>query len=79
VREENGKTYTALLFCTDIDCAALDILRYYKARFQIEFVFRDAKQYTGLCDCQATSPGVRIVVASNFKKKIKFEIRNEKI
>jgi len=55
VREEKGKTYTALLFCTDINCAALDILRYYKARFQIEFVFRDAKQYTGLCDCQATS------------------------
>jgi len=55
VREEKDKTYTALLFCTDTDCAALDILRYYKARFQIEFVFRDAKQYTGLCDCQATS------------------------
>ncbi|UOA09574.1 transposase [Methylobacter sp. S3L5C] len=55
VREEKGKTYTALLLCTDIDCAAMDILRYYKARFQIEFVFRDAKQYTGLCDCQTTS------------------------
>lgn len=26
---------------------------YYKARFQIEFIFRDAKQYTGLTDCQA--------------------------
>jgi IS4 transposase len=55
VKEEHGKTYTALLFSTDIGCSALDILRYYKARFQIEFVFRDAKQYTGLCDCQATS------------------------
>jgi hypothetical protein len=55
VRQEKGKTYTALLFCTDIDCSALDILRYYKARFQIEFVFRNAKQCTGLCDCQATS------------------------
>ncbi|UOA09824.1 hypothetical protein [Methylobacter sp. S3L5C] len=55
MREEKGKTYTALLLCTDIDCAAMDILRYYKARFQIEFVFRDAKQYTGLCDCQTTS------------------------
>lgn len=54
VREEKGKTYTALLFSTDTDCAALDILRYYKARFQIEFLFRDAKQHTGLCDCQAT-------------------------
>ena len=55
VREEKGKIYTALLFSTDTDCAALDILRYYKARFQIEFLFRDAKQHTGLCDCQATS------------------------
>jgi hypothetical protein len=54
VREEKGKTATALLFSTDTDCPALDILRYYKARFQIEFLFRDAKQHTGLCDCQAT-------------------------
>lgn len=54
VREANGKTASALLFSTDTDCAALDILRYYKARFQIEFLFRDAKQHTGLCDCQAT-------------------------
>ena len=55
VREEKGKIYTAWLFSTDTDCAALDILRYYRARFQIEFLFRDAKQHTGLCDCQATS------------------------
>ncbi|RIZ71087.1 MAG: hypothetical protein D0528_00300 [Methylococcales bacterium] len=39
----------------DIYLDHLDILRYYKARFQIEFVFHNAKQYTGLCDCQATS------------------------
>jgi hypothetical protein len=55
VREEKGNIYTALLFSTDTDCAALDILRYYKARFQIEFLLRDAKQHTGLCDCQVTS------------------------
>ncbi len=54
VREENGKTYTALLFSTDLTCPAVDILRFYQARFQIEFLFRDAKQHTGLCDCQAT-------------------------
>lgn len=29
------------------------IYLYYKARFQIEFVFRDGKQFTGLADCQA--------------------------
>ena len=28
------------------------ILTYYKARFQIEFIFRDAKQFTGLSDAQ---------------------------
>ena len=33
----------------------MTIIRYYKARFQIEFVFRDAKQYTGLLDCQSCS------------------------
>jgi hypothetical protein len=26
---------------------------FYKARFQIEFIFRDAKQFTGLLDCQS--------------------------
>ncbi len=28
-------------------------LKFYKLRFQIEFLFRDAKQCTGLSDCQA--------------------------
>ncbi len=27
--------------------------RFYKARFQIEFLFRDAKQFAGFSDCQA--------------------------
>jgi hypothetical protein len=43
----------ALLFSTDTDLDAETIYRYFKARFQIEFIFRDAKQFTGLCDCQA--------------------------
>lgn len=30
-----------------------DLYRFYKARFQIEFLFRDAKQGTGLEHCQA--------------------------
>jgi DDE superfamily endonuclease len=46
---------SALLFSTDVDLAATTIYRYYKARFQIEFLFRDAKQFTGLGDCQARS------------------------
>lgn len=43
----------ALLFSTDTELDAQTIYRYYKARFQIEFIFRDAKQFTGLSDCQA--------------------------
>ena len=43
----------ALLFSTDTKLDAETIYRYYKARFQIEFIFRDAKQFTGLSNCQA--------------------------
>lgn len=46
----------AVLFSTDTALDALSLYRYYKARFQIEFLFRDAKQFTGLTDCQARSP-----------------------
>lgn len=49
--DQDKKKY-ALLFSTDTDLSAKTIVRYYKARFQIEFIFRDAKQFTGLCDCQ---------------------------
>jgi IS4 transposase len=45
----------AVLFSTDTELDALTLYRYYKARFQIEFLFRDAKQFTGLNDCQARS------------------------
>jgi DDE superfamily endonuclease len=47
----------ALLFSTDVALSAKTIYRYDKARFQIEFLFRDAKQFTGLSDCQARSAG----------------------
>jgi hypothetical protein len=45
----------AVLLSTDIDLEPLRLYRAYKARFQIEFIFRDAKQFTGLSDCQARS------------------------
>jgi hypothetical protein len=51
--EKKTKPRFALLFSTDIEMSAFDIYRFYKARFQIEFIFRDAKQFTGLADCQA--------------------------
>jgi hypothetical protein len=43
----------ALLFSTDTTLAATEVVQYYTARFQIEFLLRDAKQFTGHADCQA--------------------------
>ena len=42
-----------LLACTDTELDARLITKYYQLRFQIEFIFRDAKQFMGLNDCQA--------------------------
>ena len=50
-----GKQTHKLYFSTDIKLEALDILKYYRSRFQIEFLYRDGKQHTGLNDCQARS------------------------
>jgi hypothetical protein len=54
-QDRAGKRSYVLLFSTDLQQSALDIVCYYKARFQIEFVIRDARQFTGLADCQARS------------------------
>jgi len=46
---KNVKIY----FSTDLTMSGSDILIYYKGRFQIEFLYRDAKQFTGLEHCQS--------------------------
>ena len=51
----SGKDTTKLYFSTDIEMDPKDVLQYYQSRFQIEFLYRDAKQHTGLNDCQARS------------------------
>lgn len=42
-----------IYFSTDIYMDGKDIIEYYRTRFQIEFCFRDSKQFTGLNHCQA--------------------------
>jgi hypothetical protein len=44
-----------IYFSTDLNLPAFMILQYYQARFQQEFLIRDAKQFTGLNDCQGRS------------------------
>ncbi len=42
-----------VFFSTDLSLSARDIFDIYRTRFQLEFVFRDAKQFTGLTHSQA--------------------------
>lgn len=56
VLNEQGsvKSYK-LFFSTDTGLPASMVVKYYQSRFQQEFLIRDAKQFTGLNDCQARS------------------------
>ena len=51
---EKGGGYK-LFFSTDTQMDAEKCVAVYKSRFQLEFVFRDGNQFTGLEDCQARS------------------------
>jgi hypothetical protein len=47
------KKHSVNLFSTNVQQSAADILEFYRSRFTIEFLIRDAKQSAGLEDCQA--------------------------
>ena len=44
---------TFIYFSTNTKLSANEIIEIYRTRFQIEFLYRDAKQHTGLTNCQA--------------------------
>lgn len=48
-------THYKLYFSTDLKLSAWQLVKYYRLRYQQEFLIRDAKQFTGLSDCQARS------------------------
>lgn len=50
---DNGKPI--LYFSTDVTMAAKNVAEYYRTHFQIEFCYRDGKQFARLCDCQSRS------------------------
>ena len=52
-RSNAKKPRFVVLFSTDVEQDPLEIYHLYRLRFQVEFLFRDAKQFTGLADCQA--------------------------
>jgi len=49
----DGKT--KVFFSTDTEMSGEDVIICYRTRFQIEFNYRESKEFTGLCDCQARS------------------------
>jgi hypothetical protein len=54
IQHNASQTYV-ILFSTDLTLDGVLIYAYYRSRFQIEFLFRDSKQFTGLTHCQARS------------------------
>jgi putative transposase len=52
---KTGKTGHVILFSSDLELACEKLIEYYQLRFQIEFNFRDAKQYWGLEDFRNVS------------------------
>ena len=52
-RKQPDKPRYIVLAATDVELDGHRLVEFYAARFQIEFLFRDSKQFTGLADCQA--------------------------
>jgi len=52
-QKDVAKPRFIVLGSTDLALNGHKLLDLYAARFQIEFLFRDSKQFTGLLDCQA--------------------------
>jgi DDE superfamily endonuclease len=57
-RKDPAKPRFIVLGSTDPELNGHKLLDLYVARFQIEFLFRDSKQFTGLLDCQARAEAV---------------------
>ncbi len=52
-QRSDRKIMESILFSTDTSMLPIDVYHYYRSRFQIEFVIRDAKQHAGLTHCQS--------------------------
>ncbi len=51
-KSKKGEWSHVVFYSTDLEMSAKQVVKLYKMRFQIEFVIRDGKQFTGLADCQ---------------------------
>ncbi|WP_444931582.1 transposase [Microbulbifer sp. SSSA002] len=77
---DDDKKGSALLYSTDTNLDAMKLVSYYKSRFQIELLFRDAKQYTGLTHCQSVRKeaiNLHVNASLTALDLLKFEDRRE--
>ncbi len=58
MKETGDRLHTAVLFLTDTDLSVLKIYSLYKACFQIEFLFWNAKQFMVGLILPAEGPGL---------------------
>ena len=71
-----------LLYSTDLELSPARLLRLYRARFQLGFAFRDAKQHLGLNDGQARSQArlhfhFNTVFAALFRVRLQTRLQTE--
>jgi IS4 transposase len=57
-RKTPARPRYSVLASTALDLDGHPLVELYGARFQIEFLFRDSKQFTGRADCQARAEAV---------------------
>lgn len=57
-RTDPRKPRFIIFASTDLTLDGRKLVEFYAARFQIEFLFRDRKQFTGLSDCQSRAAAV---------------------
>jgi len=57
-RKDPHKPRYIVLASTDLALDGRKLVEFYVARFQIEFLFRDSNQFTGLTDCQSRAKAV---------------------
>ena len=57
-RKESTKPRSIVLASRDRGVDGHEVVGAYSARFQIAFLFRDSKQFTGLADCQSRAAPV---------------------
>ena len=63
--KDPAKPRFIVLGSTDPELHGHKLVDLYAARFQIEFLFRDSQQFTGLLDCQARAEAVLVPCAGN--------------